>query len=78
MKDKTRHQIECKAEATAAQTLDTVHEIFGKLISEEAEPLEDEPVLIRQWRNGGLSRLKRRLREGDFDNLPVLKVADNA
>ncbi len=63
-----------EAERASTRALDTVMEIFGGL---DHRVQEEEPVLIKNLRNGGRSRLQRRLHRGRFFDLK-LREAESA
>tara|TARA_Y100000034_G_C6833905_1_gene376677 strand:+ start:834 stop:1070 length:237 start_codon:yes stop_codon:yes gene_type:complete len=69
------HAASREAETSSAQALDTVHEIFGG--PDHTESVKDEPTLIRQWKNGGLSKLRERLQRADFSDLPDVEELVN-
>ena len=76
MKSQDAAQTACKeAVQSSARTLDTIHEIFGD--PAKGGDIGAEPALVQQWKNGGVARLKNRLRKGDFKNLPLLRDVDN-
>ncbi len=57
-----------EAEAASEQALSTVSEIFGERKGNE-DWEEDEPPIIRRWKNGGKESLCKALRRAGFDKL---------
>ena len=57
--------VQGQAECASEEALNTVYEVFG-------HPDDDETHLVVEWRNGGAVRLRRRLRRGDFEDVPEL------
>lgn len=77
MKDSTAQavlpsQLCREAEEASQRALDTISEIFGESTDPEpAHDFEDEPTIIRRWRNGGREKLRKALRDRGFATLPV-------
>ena len=63
-----------EAEQASSRCLDIVTEIFGFLDDESNGFEDDEPTIIRRLKNGGRSRLARRLRLAGFAHLQVVEA----
>tara|TARA_Y100000310_G_scaffold288865_1_gene314894 strand:+ start:680 stop:904 length:225 start_codon:yes stop_codon:yes gene_type:complete len=64
--------VQDQAECASVEALNTVYEVFG-------HPDDDrDTTLIREWKNGGAERLRRRLQRGDFEDVPDVDGEENA
>ncbi len=62
--------VQDQAEFASEEALNTVHEVFGHPDD------DDETHLVVEWKNGGAAKLRRKLREGDFGDVPDLGTED--